>query len=95
MLLSAQPYFINFKTSESVKAHVLKTLHIDQSSLQDVQTVIDNQVFGRLDCTAPNKATISCLALKEQFSWWYYVLNFRFSDAILVGFDVSEVYRGL
>lgn len=95
ILLGAQPYFHNFKTSESVKEHVRKTMHLNQSSLEDVQTVIDNRVFGQLDCTVPNKAMISCLALKEQFSWWYYALNFTFSNDVLVEFDVREVYRGL
>ena len=96
MLLSSQPYFINFKTTQGVKAHVMKSLRITQSTLQDVQSLIDNQMFGQLDCTTQQSLkTISCLALKEQFNWWYYVLNFTFEKDVLVGFDVAEVYRGL
>ena len=57
LLLSSQPYFMNFKTTDGVKAHLLKTLHMNQSSLRDVQVAINNQVFGRLDCIAQQNAT--------------------------------------
>lgn len=96
LFLANQPYFINFKSSESVKAHVLKSIQVNQSSLKDIQWLIDNQIFGRLDCVSQqNPKIISCLALTEQFSWWYYLLEFTFDNDVLIQFDVYKTYQGL
>jgi hypothetical protein len=96
LLLGNQPYFTYFKSSESVKAHVLKSIQVNETSLQDVQTLIDNQVFGQLDCvTQQTPKRISCVTLKEQFSWWYYQLDYSFENDVLTKFEVYETYRGL
>ncbi len=96
LLLGNQPYFINFKSSESVKTLVLKSIQLNQSSLQDVQALIDNQVFGPFDCvTQENPKFITCVTLKEQFNWWYYQLDFSFENDMFIKLDVYETYRGL
>jgi hypothetical protein len=96
--LTWDAYFVDFKDAEAVSSHIFLTsnLVLNDSSIEDVQEVIDSQHYGAMDCSFSSfdDRVLSCLTPKSQY-WWYYVIIFTFEDSTLIELDVEEVYRGL
>lgn len=96
--LTWDAYFADFEGKEAVKDHILLTsgLVLNESSIEDVQKIIDTQVYGRMDCSFSSfdNRTLACLTPKSRY-WWYYNILFTFDDATVVELEVGEVYLGL
>jgi hypothetical protein len=97
------PYLGRFKTTTELQTYALSMLTLNESTLQDVQQLIDNETFGQMSCyfldengrVGPTGDRLTCHGPMERFGWWRYYITFHFEDTFLQGVMVFKGYIGL
>ncbi len=101
-LLSPQPYFSQFQTTDEVETFLVGMFQLDESYLEDVLEVAEDPRYG-LRCNEFREfsaeandvdGALDCFANTEKWSANLYAINFQFSEQKLTSVSVDRFYSG-
>ena len=97
------PFLSRFESPTSLQTYTLSMLTLNETTLQDVEDLINDQAFGTLDChfynndslvPSPTGNRLLCMGKRDHIGWLVYHFDFHFEGEILRSVEVTNGWRG-